>query len=148
MDMMNLLKMGAQMFINSKGSGDAGSGLDIGNVVAALSGLAGKGGGGQGLDLGGLLSMMNSGGLGDMAKSWLGDGDNDQITPNQVTDMFGADKIADFASRMGISNEEAAGGLSDALPHMVDKGSSGGSLLDSLGGVSGAIDMAGKLFGK
>jgi uncharacterized protein YidB (DUF937 family) len=148
MDMMSLLKTGAQMFIDSKRSGDAGSGLDIGSVTAALSGLTGRGGGGEGFDLGGLVSMMSSGGLGDMAKSWLGDGGNDEITPSQITDMFGADKIASFASQMGISNEEAAGGLSDALPHMVDKGSSGGSLLDSLGGVSGAIDMAGKLFGK
>ena len=149
MDMMSLLKMGAQMFINSKRSGDAGSGLDVGNVVAALSGLAGGGGGGrQGFDLGSLVSMMNSGGLGDMAKSWLGDGANDDITPNQITDMFGADKISEFASQMGISPDEAAGGLSDALPQMVDKGSSGGSLLDSLGGIEGAIGLAGKLFGK
>jgi uncharacterized protein YidB (DUF937 family) len=147
MDMMNLLKMGAQMFINSNRSGDAGSGLDIGNVVSALSGLTG-GGGKEGFDLGSLLSMMDSGGLGAMAKSWLGDGDNDAISPDQITDMLGADKIAGFASQMGISSEEAAGGLSDALPHMVDKASSGGSLLDSIGGVSGAIDLAGKLFGK
>ena len=149
MDLMSLLKMGAQMFINSNRSGDAGSGLDIGSVVAALSGLSGGGGGGrQGFDLGSLVSMMNSGGLGDMAKSWLGDGDNDDISPNQITDMLGADKISEFASQMGISPEEAAGGLSDALPHMVDKGSSGGSLLDSLGGIEGAIGLAGKLFGK
>jgi hypothetical protein len=31
---------------------------------------------------------------------------------------------------------------------MVDKASSGGSLLDSIGGVSGAISMASKLFRK
>jgi hypothetical protein len=43
---------------------------------------------------------------------------------------------------------EAAGGLSDALPQMVDKASSDGSLLDSIGGVSGALGMASKLFGK
>lgn len=149
MDMMELVKMGAKMFINSKGSGNAGSGLDIGSVVAALSGLAGGGGGGnQGFDIGSLLSKMDSGGLGSMAKSWLGDGANDAISPNQVTDMLGADKLSQFASQLGISQEEAAGGLSDALPHMVDKGSSGGSLLDSLGGVSGALGLASKLFGK
>ena len=149
MDMMNLVKMGAQMFINSKGSGSAGSGLDIASVVSALSGLAGGGGGGkQGFDIGSLLSQMDSGGLGNAAKSWLGDGDNDAISPNQVTDVLGADKLSEFASQLGISKEEAAGGLSDALPHMVDKGSSGGSLLDSLGGVSGAIGLASKLFGK
>ena len=62
--------------------------------------------------------------------------------------MLGADKIGEFASKLGLSNEEAAGGLSEALPQMVDKASSGGSLLDSIGGVSGAISMASKLFSK
>jgi uncharacterized protein YidB (DUF937 family) len=62
--------------------------------------------------------------------------------------MLGTDKISEFASKLGLSNEEAAGGLSDAIPQIVDKASSGGSLLDSFGGVSGAIGLASKLFGK
>ncbi len=147
MDIMNLVKMGAQIFIESNKSGDAGSGLDIGDLASALSGLTGTTGS-KGFDLGSLLSTMESGGLGAVAQSWLGDGGNDSISPSQVTDMFGSDKISEFASRLGLSTEEAAGGLSDALPHIVDKASSGGSLLDSVGGVSGAIGLAGKLFGK
>ena len=74
MDMTNLLKMGATMFMNSKQSGDAGSGLDIGNLTSALSGLAGGDSSKGGFDLGSLLSKMDSGGLGTVAKSWLGDG--------------------------------------------------------------------------
>lgn len=148
MDMISLLKMGATLFINSKQSGEAGSGLNIGNMTSALSGLAGKEGDDAGFGLGSLLSKMDSGGLGDIAQSWLGDGSNKAISPDQVTNMLGADKISDFASKLGLSNEEAAGGLSEALPQMVDKASSGGSLLDSIGGVSGAIGLAGKLFGK
>ena len=145
MDMMELLKMAAATFINSDKSGQAGSGLDVGSLASALSGLVGGGGG---IDLGDLVSKMNAGGLGAIAQSWLGDGSNASISPGQVTDMFGADKISEFASMLGVSQEEAAGGLSDALPQMVDRASSGGSLLDSLGGVSGALGMAGKLFGK
>jgi uncharacterized protein YidB (DUF937 family) len=148
MDMTELLKMAAATFINSDKSGQAGSGLDLGGLVTALSGLVGGGSGGGGIDLGALVSKMNAGGLGAIAQSWLGDGGNASISPGQVTDMFGADKISEFASKLGVSREEAAGGLSDALPQMVDKASSGGSLLDSLGGVSGALGMAGKLFGK
>ncbi len=148
MDMANLLKMGATLFRDSKQSGDAGSGLDISNLTSALSGLAGGGSSKGGFDISSLLSKMDSGGLGAVAKSWLGDGDNQAISPNQISDMLGADKISDFASKLGVSNEEAAGGLSEALPQMVDKASSGGSLLDSIGGVSGAISMASKLFRK
>lgn len=148
MDMANLLKMGATMFQNSEQSGDAGSGLDIGNLTSALSDLAGGGSGKGGFDLGSLLSKMDTGGLGAIAKSWLGDGDNEAISPDQISNMLGADKIGEFASKLGLSSKEAAGGLSEALPQMVDKASSGGSLLDSIGGVSGAISMASKLFSK
>ena len=147
MDIADLLKIGSQIFIDSKRSGDAGSGIGIGDLTSALSKLTGGSGSGD-FDIGSLLSNMDSGGLGAIAQSWLGDGSNDAISPSQVTDMFGADKVSEFASMLGLSNEEAAGGLSDALPQMVDKASPGGSLLDSLGGMSGAIGLAGKLFGK
>ena len=148
MDIGDLLRMGAEMFINSKQSGDAGSGLDIGDLISAMSGLTGGGSNSQSIDLGALLSRMDAGGFGTIAESWLGDGNNEPISSGQISDMFGAENIADFASKLGLSNAEAAGGLSEALPHMVDKASSGGSLLDSIGGISGAIDLAGKLFGK
>ena len=55
--------------------------------------------------------------------------------------MFGSDKISEFASKLGLSEDEAAGGLSEALPQLVDKASSGGSLLESMGGISGALGI-------
>ncbi len=148
--MGSLLKMGASAFIQSKLSGNSGSGLDSGMLSSALGGLLGGGnsGGGGGLDLGSLLSNMDSGGLAGVAKSWLGDGDNESISADQVTSMFGSDKISEFASQLGLSNDEAAGGLADALPQLVDNASSGGSILDSIGGLSGALGMASKIFGK
>jgi uncharacterized protein YidB (DUF937 family) len=148
MDMVDLLKMGATMFMNSKQSGDAGSSLDIGNLTSALSDLSGGDRSKGEFNLGSLLSKMDSGGLADIAKSWLGNGNNEAISPDQISSILGADKISDFASELGLSNEEATGGLSAALPQMVDKASSGGSVLDSIGGVSGAIGLASKLFGK
>lgn len=148
MDMVDLLKMGASIFINSKQSGDAGSGLDVGDLVSALSGFTGGSLSEGGSNLDSLLSKMDSGGMGAIAQSWLGDGENDAISPDQITNMLGPDKISEFASKLGLSNEEAVGGLSEALPQMVDKASRGGALLDSIGGVSGAIGLASKLFGK
>lgn len=148
MDIVNLLKMGAQMFINSEQSGDAGSGLDIGSVASAMSGLLSAGRSNPAFDFGPLLSKMDSEGLDAVAQSWLGDGSNESISSKEVTNTLGADLISEFASKLGVSTEEAAGGLSEAFPQIVDKASSGGSLLDSIGGVSGAIGLAGKLFGK
>jgi len=148
MDMGDLIKMGASAFMKSNGSGDAGSGLDLGSLTSALSGLTGGNNENGGFDIGSLLGKMQEGGMADVAQSWLGDGDNAEISDDHVTSMFGADKISEFASQLGVSQEEAVGGLKDALPQMVDNASSGGSLLDSIGGIGGALNMAKGLFGR
>lgn len=147
MDMGSLLQMGADAFKNSSQSGDAGSGLDTDMISTALAGLTGSSAEG-GLDLGALLGKMQSSGMAEMAASFLGDGANKQMSASNITDLLGSDKIAEFASKLGLSEDQAAGGLSDALPQLMDKGSSGGSILDSIGGVSGALGLAGKLFGR
>jgi len=148
MDMSDLLKMGASAFIKSKMSGDAGSGLNSDMLTSALGSLMGGNNNANtgGLDIGSILSGMSSGGLGDIAKSWLGDGANENISTDQVSNMFDSGKLSEFASQLGLSQEEAKGGLADALPKMVDNASSGGSLLDSIGGISGAIGLASKFF--
>ncbi|HIQ07263.1 MAG TPA: DUF937 domain-containing protein [Thiotrichaceae bacterium] len=154
MDMGDLIKMGASAFINSKLSGDNGSNLDSNLLGSALSGLLGGGNSNStegGLDIGSILSNITSSGdsnLGSIAKSWLGDGENESITAEQITSILGSDKISEFASQLGLSEEEATGGLADALPQVIDKASSGGSILDSIGGISGAIGLASKLFGR
>jgi len=145
MQMDELLKMGAAVFSKSNLSGDTGSNLNISSLTSALSSLTGNDGG---FNLSELMNNLNAGGLADMAKSWLGDGSNMGISPEEISNVIGSDKIADFASKLGISTEEAAGGLSEALPQMVDKASSGGALLDSFGGVEGVLGFASKLFGR
>ncbi len=143
MDINDLIKMGAEAFSASQGSGAAGSSLDAGTLITALSALTSGSGG---LDIGSLISNMQSGDLGDILQSWLGNGQNAAISGQQVVDVLGSNKISDFASQLGLSRDEAIGGLQDALPKMVDNASSDGSLLDSIGGIEGAIGLASKLF--
>lgn len=145
MNIEEILKNAAETFSNSNLSGEAGSGLDHGSLTSALSNLLGADGGS--LDLGSILSSMKEGGLGSILDSWLGDGANSVVSPEQISSMLGSDKIAEFASQLGLSQEDATGGLSEALPQLIDKSSSGGSLLDSIGGVEGALGFAKKLFG-
>lgn len=146
MDMNELIKLGAAAFMNSDGSGNTGSGLDMDALVSALSGLSGGSDGN--IDIGSILSKMQSGGMADLAQSWLGDGENQNMSNDNVAEMFGNDKISEFASKLGLSQDEAVGGLRDAMPQMVDKASSGGSLLESIGGIDGALNLASKLFGR
>ncbi len=138
------MKLGTQLLLSKLGGNTSESG-----IASALSSLLGGSSSKGGLDLGSLVSGMmskDSGGLAGMVGSWLGDGDNDAVSGSQMKDILGGDKVAEFASKLGIDTDTAADGLAEAVPQMVDKGSSGGSLLDSVGGISGALNLAKKFF--
>ncbi len=137
---MDLLQIGAQL-IQSK----LGENLDLDTVKNALSSLTGGEDGS--FDIAGLAQgFMANGGLQSQLSSWLGDGGNEGISASQVVDMLGADKVQGFASALGLGESDAAEGLSDVIPQLVDQASSGGNLLESFGGVSGLASLAKGLF--
>ncbi|MBU0653728.1 MAG: DUF937 domain-containing protein [Gammaproteobacteria bacterium] len=155
---MDMMQIAAQLF-KSQLDKDHDGQLEMTEIASALMGLMGGGQGqAQAGGLGGLASMISGmqGGGGDLASlasSWLGNGANVQPSGGQLTQMFGQDKIAAFAQQLGISPDQALSGLQAAVPEVVDKASPNGSLdmgslLDSVGGVSGAIGLASKLFGR
>ncbi|MDH3751609.1 MAG: YidB family protein [Gammaproteobacteria bacterium] len=122
-----------------------GSAKNSGTAESALDALVG---GNKGFDLGSVVGQFTGGG-GDLAKkaaSWLGDGSNDAISPSQLQDAIGGDKIDAFASKLGIDREEASNSLSQILPELIDKSSQGGSLLGSIGGRAGLAGLASKFF--
>ena len=111
---------------------------------AAASALDDLVGGGKGFDLADLVGKFTGSG-GDLAKkaqSWLGDGSNEPLSPAQLQEAIGSDKIEAFAARVGVSKEEAGSSLAQALPELIDKSSRGGSLLDSIGGAKGLAGLA------
>ena len=124
------------MDIATKMLGDklGGAGGDNDLLKGALGKLIG---GGDGLDLGSLVGGLKEKGLGNIADSWLGDGDNEGISAGQLKDVLGGDKVAEAASALGADEDSLLDGLKDLIPQMVDKSSKGGSLLDSLGGLGG-----------
>lgn len=131
MDIMNL----AKGMLAEKLGADSDA---VGGVVASLVG------GGDKLDIGGLISGLQSKGLGDVASSWLGDGANASISTDQLKDVLGGEQVAAAAAKLGTDQGSLLSGLQDALPQLVDKASSGGSLLDSVGGIGGLAGMAKK----
>jgi len=132
---MDLMKMGQQLLGDKLGD-------NAGGVMEALSGLTS----GEGLDLGGIMEKVKENGMGDQLQSWLGDGENQGISADQVKGMFGEEGIASAAEKMGVNADTAASQLSDLLPNLLDKASSGGNLMESLtgaaGGAGGLMDMA------
>ena len=120
---------------------NTGLSLDAATVNSALSGLIGDGQGG--IDLAGLAGKMSQNGdLGAVLSSWLGDGANSAISGDSIASLFGQADISKFASQLGVDPATATQGLANALPGVVDQASSGGSLLDSVGGVDGLMGMA------
>ena len=117
--------------------------MDSEVIGSALDGLLGNGDGQGNLDLAGLAGKMaSSGELGNIVSSWLGDGANASISPDSIMAMLGEDKVASFASQLGTDSGQAATGLADILPQIMDQSSSGGSLLDSAGGLGGLMGAA------
>jgi uncharacterized protein YidB (DUF937 family) len=52
--------------------------------------------------LGGLLQRLQKGGLGDVASSWVGNGQNQPMSPNKLGPALGSDIIKTLAQRSGF----------------------------------------------
>ncbi len=145
---MNIANLATQIFMKKIGA--SGSSSDITSALTNLLGKgkdAGSGGDSSGdVDIMGMISKFQSGGMSSMVSSWLGDGDNDSMSADQVTNMLGESNISEFASKIGVDPSTALNGLKDTIPDIVDQSSSGGSLLDSFGGLGGVLNIA-KKFG-
>jgi uncharacterized protein YidB (DUF937 family) len=87
-----------------------------GEMVSVVNGLIEKHGGVQGI-----VSQLQQQGLGATVSSWIGNGPNQAITPDQVHQVFGADTIKELAAKAGLSPQDLAAKLSALLPQVVDK---------------------------
>lgn len=110
----------------------------VGGVLDSLLGQGDK------MDIGSLVSGFKEKGMGDVAESWLGDGENAPVSTDQLKEVLGEGQVAEAAAKLGTDEGSLLSGLQDALPQLVDKASSGGSLLGSLGGLGGMAGMAKK----
>ncbi|MBX2847350.1 MAG: DUF937 domain-containing protein [Acidiferrobacterales bacterium] len=138
---MDVMKLATQL-LASKLGGSAGGNSDM--IQSVIGGLLGGGSDKGGIDLGSLVGNLKNSGLSDVADSWLGDGDNAEISGSQLEGLLGSDKIQEAASQLGTDSNSLLDGLKDMIPQVVDKSSSGGSLLDSVGGIGGLAGLASK----
>lgn len=122
------------------GAGAAGAEAPAPEHVDALSELLRSQGG-----LGGLLQGFERQGLGGAVGSWLGQGANQSVSPDQVSSVLGSGPLGAFASKLGITPDMAAGQLSRLLPQLVDHASPDGQL--PAGGAGGGMGGLGGLLG-
>jgi uncharacterized protein YidB (DUF937 family) len=121
-----------------------GGGLgNLGALIPVVAGMLANDG--QHGGLGGLLEKFNQAGLGDAARSWVGTGQNAPISGDQLGQVLGNDTIADIASKLGIGQGDAAGGLAQMLPQIIDQLTPHGQT--PAGGVGNMGDLVGMLGG-
>lgn len=77
----------------------------------------------------GIVSQLESQGLGATARSWVSTGANQPISPEQISKAFGSSPfLAQLAAKAGLTPQELAQKLSQALPAAVDKLTPGGTI--------------------
>lgn len=102
--------------------------------------------GGQG-GLQNLISQFDAKGLGDIIGSWVGTGQNQSISPDQLQNVLGSDVLGGIASKLGLNVNDLSSQLSNLLPGVVDKLTPEGKVPEG-DIMSRASDLLGGLFGK
>ncbi len=102
---------------------------------------------GQSGGLNGLIQQFTSKGMGDLISSWVGTGQNQSISPNQISELLGSDTIKNLSSKLGIDTNALTGQLSNLLPQVVDKLTPDGKIPEG-DILSKGMSMLGGLFGQ
>ena len=119
-------------------------GMLDGLINSALGGMMGQGGQGQspmlqmalqilqqngGIE--GVLDKFRQGGYADQAASWQSTGQNIPVSGNALQEVLGSGAIGQIAQQLGMSHGEAAGGLAQVLPRLIDQFTPNGQVPDN-----------------
>ncbi len=111
--------------VGGTAGGGVGGGLGggLGDLLkGGLGGLLAGGAAGSIISggLSDLLKQLQQSGHGETANSWVGQGPNKSISPNDLANALGADQINHLMAQSGLSREELLNGLAQHLPAVVD----------------------------
>jgi len=120
------------------GSPQQGGGGALMSVIAAM--LAnGQSGGSAGGGLAGLIEQFQRSGQGDVIDSWVGTGQNQAISPDQLGSVLGGDLLGQLTRQTGMGQGDLLGQLSLLLPQLVDQATPEGHVPEGGLGDIGAI---------
>ena len=112
-------------------------------LLQAITGMLANDGAQGGL--GGLMEKFQQAGLGDAIGSWVGTGENQAVSGDQISQALGPDTISDLAAKFGLNAGDTAGQLSQILPGLIDKLTPHGQAPS--GGLGNSADLMGMLGG-
>jgi uncharacterized protein YidB (DUF937 family) len=95
-------------------------------MATVVNGLIERHGGVQGV-----VTQLRSNGFGPTVNSWVNEGPNAPIAPQEVHNAFGDQTMNELAAKVGISTEELAQKLAQVLPHAVNALTPEGSVPNS-----------------
>ncbi|MEY2680082.1 MAG: hypothetical protein RL661_313 [Pseudomonadota bacterium] len=107
---------------NNANSAQTGQG-DV--LITAAMVMLDKAGGIQGV-----MEKFQKSGLGDVVASWVGTGQNQSITPDQITQALGQENIQVITQEVNIPAEQSGNLLSELLPVLIDQLTPNGQVPD------------------
>lgn len=107
------------------GSGAAPAAGGQGGMIQAVMGLLSGGGLQQ------LVASFQQKGLGDVIGSWISTGANQPISPGQLGEALGPDRLRGLAQQTGLDPGALTAQLSSMLPGLVDRLTPDGKLPDA-----------------
>lgn len=69
----------------------------------------------------GLVQQFKDKGLGEVAASWVGTGENLPISAEQLKGVLGNETLGQMAAQLGVSGDQLSSQLSGLLPQVIDK---------------------------
>ncbi len=118
------------------GNAGGGSGMQ-GMLMNMLGGNQQQGGmqpqgaqgtGGMPGGLGGLMASFEQAGLGHVMQSWVGNGANLPVSPEQLQGVLGPQQVQTMASQSGMAAPDFLSQLAQHLPHAVNSMTPNGQL--------------------
>jgi uncharacterized protein YidB (DUF937 family) len=113
--------------------------MGIEDILSMLGGQKGEAGGlasimklfggnGNQAGLQGLMSQLNSNGMGDQVKSWIGQGQNQPVSGEQIRQAVDPTVLNQVAEQAHITPEEASDKVAQVLPQMVNRATPEGQM--------------------
>jgi uncharacterized protein YidB (DUF937 family) len=124
----------------SKSLGGATTSGSGGDIVGALNGLVGGEGG-----LDALIGQLKAGGLQQQADSWVNSGPNQPVSPDQLQQALGPDRVQALAGQSGLDIAKFLPLIAAALPAIIDTLTPDGNV--PKGDAAAGFDMGGMLEG-
>ena len=95
--------------------------------------------------LSGLVQQFTNAGYGQQARSWVGTGQNMQISPDDLVQALGHGNVQSMGQQVGLPAQATSGGLAALLPMLVDQLTPKGQVDDQTDLASALSTLRGKL---